>query len=289
VIETIALLALLLALWAIVLRDAWRAWQPARLLLAGRYAEARVAAERLERSWMRALRGVRLSARYAIGCALHLEGDLEGSRAALQPLHAQRLRGNMRYAICSIDAANLVLLDRDHARASELLDEAAQVHRPPEDILLAAHAKHGLGETAVAEGLFIAAGEARNDGGAFSANKGPFSGNKGPFSGNKGPFSGNKGPFSGNKGASLGSVLLVEDRRQQEAIFHALRGLYLVKVGRGAAAQRDFEIAANSPITNVYVERARAMLQARSVDPAGDPRSSLAPQVVGNETANDDA
>ena len=243
----IAILIALLALWAVVLREAWRAWQPARLLLAGRYPEARAAAHRLERSWLRLFRGVRISARYAIGCALHLEGDLEGSLAALAPLHAEHLRGNMRYAICSIEAANLVLLDREHARAGKLLDEAAAILRPPEDILLAALAKLGDGSSSEAEALFDAAGTKR----------------------------------SGAR-MRVGNVLLMENGRQQEAIFHALRGLYLVKVGRVSDAQRELEIVARSPVPNVYVERARAMLQAGEVEPS-DPRSSLAPQIVGTE------
>ena len=243
----IAILLALLALWVLVLRDAWRTWQPARLLLAGRYPEAREAASRLERSWLRRFRGIRTSARYAIGCALHLEGDLEGSLAALEPLHAERLRGNMRYAICSIEAANLVLLDRDHARASKLLEEAAAILRPPEDILLAALAKLGQGATAEAEGLFAAAGTER-----------------------------------GGARLRMGSVLLMEDRRQQEAIFHALRGLYLVKVGRSSDAQRELDIAARSPLPNIYVDRARAMLQASDIDD-DDPRSSLAPQIVSSD------
>ncbi len=249
----IAILIALLALWAVVLREAWRAWQPARWLLAGRYPEARAAAHRLERSWLRLFRGVRISARYAIGCALHLEGDLEGSLAALEPLHAEHLRGNMRYAICSIEAANLVLLDREHARAGKLLDEAAAILRPPEDILLAALAKLGDGSSSEAEALFHAAGTKR---------------------------SGARMRVRGRGGVA--DVLLMENGRQQEAIFHALRGLYLVKVGRVSDAQRELEIAARSPVPNVYVERARAMLQAGEVEPS-DPRSSLAPQIVGSE------
>ncbi len=240
----IAILVVLLVVWVVVLRDAWRAWQPARLLLAGRYPEARAAAMRLERSWMRVFRAIRSSARYTIGCALHLEGDFEGSLAALEPLESERLRGNMRYAICSIQAASLVLLDRDHGRALALLDEAARILRPPEDILLAALAKLGQGAAGEAEALFVAAGTERG-----------------------------AGRFR------MGSIVLVEDRRQQEAIFHALRGLYLLKVGRTAEAQPELEIAARSPVPNVYVERARAMLQAGTVD-SSDPRSSLAPQVV---------
>jgi hypothetical protein len=245
---TIGVLLALLALWLVILRDAWRAWQPARLLLAGRYPEARAAAARLERSWMRVFPSVRVSARYAIGCALHLEGDLDASLEALSGLHEEKLSGNIRYAVCSIEAASLVLLDREHLRAIELLEEAAKLHRPPEDLLLAAHAKLGAGEKDVAAGLFAAAGKQRNGG-----------------------------------RVRLGSVLLVEDRRQQEAIFHTLRGLYLVKTGRPGDAQRDFDIASKSPITNTYVERARAMRQAKTIE--GDARSSLAPQVVSQGTA----
>jgi len=242
--EAGAILALLVC-WVVFLREAWRAWQPARLLLAGRHAEARVAAERLERSWMRVFRGIRHAARYAIGCALHLEGDLEGSLDALTSLEGERLRGNMRYAVCSIQAANLVLLGRDHARATALLDEAGQIHRPPEDILLAAHARLALGEKEAAASLFARAGTERT-------------------------------PVDRLR---MGNLVLLEDRRQQEAIFHALRGLYLVKIGCETEAQHDLDIAAKSPLANVYVERARAMLQASSVDSV-DPRSSLAPQVV---------
>jgi hypothetical protein len=243
--------AAILALWVVVLRETWRAWQPARWLLAGRYADARLAAQRLQRSWMRVFGSIRLSSRYAVGCALHLEGDLEGSITALAPLREERLRGNMRYAVCSIEAANLVLLDRDHARACVLLEEAGRIHRPPEDILLAAHARYSLGDLDAAERLFAAAGTERT------------------------------GP-----GLRLGSVLLAEGRRQQEAIFHALRGLYLAKVGRPTEAQRDLELAARSPVTNVYAERARVVLQAKTTD-TDDPRSSLAPQVLAKEIARD--
>ena len=165
----------------------------------------------------------------------------------------------MRYAICSIEAANLVLLDRDHARASKLLEEAAAILRPPEDILLAALAKLGQGATAEAEGLFIAAG-------ASSPHE-------------------YTGPRRGGARLRMGSVLLMEDRRQQEAIFHALRGLYLVKVGRSSDAQRELDIAAKSPLPNIYVDRARAMLQASGITDEDDPRSSLAPQIVSKDGA----
>lgn len=251
VLDITLLLALLL--WGVVARDAWRAWQPARLLLAGRYADARAAAERLSRSWMRVLPGVRMTARYTIACALHLEGDLEGSLAALERAApaTKTLRGNLLYAVRSIEAANLILLDRDHARASALLEEAGRVHRPPEDVLLSAHARLGLGDEREAEELFATAG---------------------------------KDP--GGDRVRLGAVVLLEGGRQREAIFHFLRGLFLVKVGRSDEARRDLEIAARSPIDSVYVRRARAMLAPSAPDVEGP--SSVAPQVVAKDAGAPD-
>ncbi len=61
--------------------------------------------------------------------------------------------------------------------------------------------------------------------------------------------------------------------------FHYLRGLYLVKTGRADEATTDLELAADTALVSVYVERARALLAAPE-DSEADPRSSLAPQVV---------
>jgi hypothetical protein len=245
----VVLTALALAFALVLARDAWRVWQPARHLLAGRWAEARAAAARVERSWLRLLPGVRQSSRYALACALHLEGKLEDSLAATRALRGERLRPNARYAVCSLEAATLVLLDRDAAGASALLDEAARVRRAPEDLLLAAHAKAALGEADAARALFDAAGEQR-------ARDRPAR-------------------------LALGRTRR-ESRRQQEAIFHALRGLWLARVGRDVEAQRDLAIAARSPIANVYVARARARFDSRAPEP--EPPSSLDPQVVATRT-----
>jgi hypothetical protein len=237
------LVATIVLSWLFLLREAWRAWAPARLLLRGHYREAQAAAERLERSWMvRVFPSVRVSTRYAIGCALHLAGDLEASLTALAPIHSETR--HVRSAVRSIEAANLVLLDREHARALALLEEAPVDQRPPEDVLLAAHAKLGLGDGSGAERLFDSAGVERAG------------------------------------GIRLGFAM--ETGRQHERIFHALRGLFLVKTGRLAVAQRDLEIASRSPITNVYAERSRAVLEARPPDP-DDARSSLAPQVLASK------
>jgi hypothetical protein len=229
----------LVGLWLsfALLRGAVCAWRPPRLLHAGRYSEAAVAAERLERAWMRIFESVRVSARYSIGCARHLQGDFEGSLAALASIEPERVRGSTHYAVCSLEAANLVLLGRAPDRASALLEEAARIRRLPEDLLLAALAKLSLGDSDAAAALFDAAGTSRTGVG------------------------------------------------QQEAIFHTLRALYLLELGRDRDAQHDLEEAARSPIANVYVERARALLQTRVV--GNDAPSSLAPQVVAKDTRED--
>jgi hypothetical protein len=242
----LALTLLLAAASVVLLRAALRSLAPTRLLLAGRYAEAKVAAERMESSWMRIFPSVRVAGRYSVACALHLMGDLESSAAVLDELRGRR-GANMSYAICSLQAANLVLLRRDFDRAVRLLDEAWRTHRAPEDLLLGALARHALGEEKAAAELFEAAGPTRRT-----------------------------GTFR------LGRVILVESRDQQEAIFHALRGLYLVEVGRADEAQRDLELAAKSAFTSVYAERARALVRSQAKDVEAP--SSLAPQVVAKPT-----
>ena len=120
----------------LVVREAWRAWQPARFLISGRYEEARNSAEVLAQSWMRVLPGVRFSARYAIACAGHFEGDLEESLNTTAGIDRQGLSPSSRYDVDSLDAASLVLLDRDPERVLLLLTSAPKAQRQPEDRLL---------------------------------------------------------------------------------------------------------------------------------------------------------
>lgn len=77
--------------------------------------------------------------------------------------------------------------------------------------------------------------------------------------------------------------------RIYEPAFRYLRGLYLLKVGRADEAATDLAAAAASPITTIYVERARALVTPeRSPTDDGDPRSSLTGQVIGGARPNDD-
>lgn len=260
--SSIALFVALLGLWVVVVRDAWRAWQPSRLLLSGRYAEATTAARKLERSWMRIFPSVRISTHYAIACALHLRGELEASLEEIGRLRAGGargapvLRGNMEYAISAIEAASLVLLARDPERAIDLLTRAGEIQKPPEDLLLMAHAKRQLGDEREADRLFAEAGARR---------------------------------AASRTGLRLGRVLLLESEEQQEAIFHALRGLYLAAQGMDREAVSELSAAAKGSIANVYVERARAMLDARKTGSSeGEGPSSLAPQVVASQAGDDD-
>jgi hypothetical protein len=76
--------------------------------------------------------------------------------------------------------------------------------------------------------------------------------------------------------------------RIYEPAFRYLRGLYLVKATRTAEAAADLAEAAASPVTTIYVERARALVTPESsptVD--GDARSSLTGQVIGEPSPDD--
>lgn len=240
-------LVVLVGVWVLAVRDAVRASQPAKAMLAGRYAEARALASKLEQSWMRILPGVRASMRYTIASALHLEGDLEGSLTTLATVDRKRLDPQLRYAAASLEAANLVLVGRDPARVVTLIEEVRETRHPAEDRLLLAHAKHDLGDADSAEAIVDEATDQRTR--------------------------------NERTKAPLGRVLLAFDERQRDAIFHVLRGLYFVKVGKAELAVKDFEIAAKSAVPSIYTDKARSLIPRKNAGEA-DPRSSLAPQVI---------
>ncbi len=196
---------------------------------------------------MRIFRSVRAASRIVTASAFHMEGKHEESLKAIEGLSTsdrERLDPTSRYAIASIEAANLVLLPRDLARAAKLLEDIREIYEPPEDILLYAHAKHGLGDEAAAEKLLERAGSRREGGRVL-----------------------------------LGRVVLLENKKQREVIFHTLRGLLLIKLGRTDEALEDFARSAAIPTPGWYSDRARALLPPKGGD--FDPRSSLAPIVTG--------
>lgn len=230
---------------AVLVRDTRRIWRAFRLVQRGRYQEARETNERIAQSWLRLVPSVESAARYSIAVTHHMEGDFERALATLAAIDARSLDRNLAYAVASLEAAGLVLLERDLPRAAALLERAGAVHRPPEDLLVLAHAKHGLGDLTAAEDLLARAGASR-----------------------------------GGTTVRLGRTLLATDRTHHDAIFHTMRGLLLVKLGDNEEALADFRASAAIPLQNWYTERARALVP----PPAGerDPRSSLAPQVIGS-------
>jgi hypothetical protein len=234
----VACALVVLGAYAVVLRATWRSVAAARLMAHGRYAEARIAAERLATSPFRLLPSIRHAAGYTAASALHLSGDLEGALAALAALRTDRLPPPMRYAVATLEASTLILLRRSPERAEALLAEAATIQVAPEDCLLRALAARARGDDAAAARLFADAGTAR---------------------------------------PRTSALAFPDDGRHQEAIFHTLRGLYLVEVGAASEAARDLVVAARSPLSNVYTERARAFAAA---DPETEGPSSLAPVVA---------
>lgn len=235
--------AIPLILLVVVVRDLRRFWLAFRYIQLGRYREARAMKERIAKSWMALVPTTRNVARYGVALTLHLEGDFERALEVLATIPRGRLDKNLTYAVSSLEASTLILLQRDLSRAVTLLENVAPIHRPPEDLLFLAHAKHGLGDVAGAEALLT-----------------------------------NVGTERGASEVRMGRTLLVEPKATHEGIFHALRGLLLVKLGRNEEAVKAFELAAAVPLQNWYTERARALLPKASDEES--PRSSLAPQVL---------
>lgn len=227
----------------VVARDLRRFWLAFRYTQVGRYREARAIHERIGRSWLALFPSVKHGAKYGVSLTLHLEGDFARALETLAAIPRPRLDENLTYAVSSLEASTLIVTGQDAARGAALLAGVASIHQPPEDLLFLAHAKHDLGEVAAAEGLLARVGTTR-----------------------------------GASTSKIGRTLLVEPKATHEGIFHAMRGLLLVKLGRNDEAVRAFELAAAVPLQNWYTERARALLPRPGED--DNPRSSLAPQVI---------
>ena len=232
-----------LALLVIVARDLRRFWLAFRFTQLGRYPEARAINERIGRSWLALMPSVRDATRYGVALTLHLEGDFDRTLDVLATIPRGRLDKNLDYAVSSLEATTLILAERDVARAATLLERVASIHQPPEDVLFLAHAKHALGDVAAADALLAKVGTTR-----------------------------------GASAVKAGRTLLIEPKATHEGIFHAVRGLLLVKLGRNDEALKAFELAAAVPLQNWYTQRARALLP--RPDDEANPRSSLAPQVI---------
>jgi hypothetical protein len=135
--------------------------RPRTHVAAGRWADARKAARRLERSWLRLFHGVVDASRYTRALCYHLEGRFEESLGVLATVRTTKA---MRYAALTLEAGNLLFLGRDHDRIVVLLDQARADKELPEDALLLALAELGLGRREKAELSFARAGVERAEG-----------------------------------------------------------------------------------------------------------------------------
>lgn len=250
----------------LVTRDLRRFWLAFRHTQRGRYREARAINERIAKSWLALAPSVRDGARYGVALTLHLEGDFDRTLDVLGAIPRRRLDKNLTYAVSSLEATTLILLERDLARAVTLLEDVASVHQPPEDLLFLAHAKHCVGDVASAEALLSKVGTTRGAS-AWGAERPRHSEATDVARAKRGLL-----------GVKIGRTFLIEPKATHEGIFHAMRGLLLVKLGRSEEAAKAFELAAAVPLQNWYTERARALLPKAGDDE--NPRSSLAPQVI---------
>ncbi len=220
----------------LIARDMWRSVQPMRLMVRGRYAEARAAAADLATSWMRWVSGVRTSAPYMIALANHLEGNLEEAGAELRRLASGvygPLDPNTTFAVQSLEVANLVLQQTDPDRVLRLLSDTAKVRVLPRDELMAAITLLALDRREEAETHFVAAGTEL----VLPEPK-------------------------------RGTVVLLWDKALEGATFFTLRGMYLRQIGRETEAVEAL-LRASAPYdsdkTNVYVEGARRLLDDASL------------------------
>lgn len=230
-------------LLVVVARDLRRFWLAFRFTQLGRYREARAINERIAKSWLALFPSIRDGARYGVALTLHLEGDFDRVMEVLAEIPRKRLDRNLDYAVSSLEATTLILLSRDLERAASAFERIAVIHQPPEDLLFLAHAKHDLGDVAGAETLLARVGTSR-----------------------------------GASAVKIGRTFLVEPKATHEGIFHTMRGLLLIKLGRTDEAAAAFALAAAIPLQNWYTERARGLLPKARDDE--NPRSSLAPQVI---------
>ncbi len=206
-------------------------WRPTMFVMNGHWEAARIAADRIETGWLRAVPGALAAAHHARALGFHLEGRFEESLVATKYVTSGKDRD-------VLEAANLVMLNREPKRAVHLLEPLCTASTTAaEDVLLFAVAQHMAGRRTKAQQAFERAGAAR-------AKNAPWP-------------------------------------RLNEPVFHYLRALYLVRVGRATDAQDDLRIAASSLVRTAYVDRAKALLPPTSSARDVDPRSSLDAQVMG--------
>jgi hypothetical protein len=133
--------------------------RPHALVETGQWEEARRAALDLGQSWLRLFPSVREDSAYARAACLHLEGKLDDSLGVLREMPE---RARLAPAARLLEGANLVIGERDPARAVECLTFAcASPRSSAEDLLFLALAKVAVGDADGAEDAFHRAGTKR--------------------------------------------------------------------------------------------------------------------------------
>ncbi len=219
----IILLLSLVALALLALRDLYRNLGPSWLCARGRYREARRLAARP--FWQKRLfASVRDSLRYTEISCLHMEGRLEESLELLRALRHDKLDRNLSYAIDTVEAGNLVLLDRESERAIECIARAREVMDTTGNLLVQAHAELSRGNTETAQHLFAQATSAE--------------------------------PGGVKAGLKVVLVHVAEAESMSDAF---LRGWFHHRLGQPETAAADLTQAMSSPLDNVYRQRAEQL------------------------------
>ena len=169
---------------------------------------------------------MRNSSIYMQGACLHLEGRLEESLEVLGSISIDKIDANLRYAVQSVIAGNLVLLDREPEQALACMDSAGGTMTSPSDDLLRAHIMLSLGdEQAAQECLERAKAETMSR-------------------------------------LALGTkTVLMQDRKLEQVMAEYLSGWFLVRVNRAAEAAPHLEAAVNMSLENVFRWRAKELLE----------------------------
>jgi tetratricopeptide (TPR) repeat protein len=120
----------------------------------GHWPQARLAAELLEKSWVRVFESVQGTGAYVRALTLHLEGDFAASQEAVARIIDMKV---WRQSALLIAASNLLLGGGDAESARALTEEACRIQPPqPEDLLLLAHAELARGSYERAVNVFAA-------------------------------------------------------------------------------------------------------------------------------------
>lgn len=223
-LPTAILLALSIYLIIIVIRDNHRRVNTLRLYREGRFREARELWEKP--TWQsRFLASVRYSAAYNQALCLRMERRIEESLRMLKAIPLDECDRNMRYAVETSLASNIVLLGQDPETAIAALDRVREIRETAEDLLILAHAELSRGNREIAQQHFNEASTAPDQRLAIALKSS-----------------------------------LIPDRELEEVSKAFLRGWYLCRIGRDDEARLLLDWIATSKLDTIYRHRAQELL-----------------------------